>query len=369
MRTEPHPDREDGARRDSEPASPRVPASLDTLVAYSWRLLVVSAAVAAFVFALWRLRLLVFPVIIAILLSTLLTPPAAWLRARGWPPLAAAWAVMMGALALFVGVGFYVTPQVAGQLGEMRESLEEGVDQVLTWLADGPLSISEDQVEDFIDQAPRRLTEEGANVTTGIVAGAVRVAEVIAGAVLMLVLLFFFVKDGVRMFGWFSDQFPEDKRVHVRAMGERAYGVLGSYLRGTAIIAFVDAVFIGIVLVVVGVPLVVPLVVLTFLGGFFPIVGATVAGAVAALVALVSNGLVDALLVTAGIVVVQQTESNVLQPVVMGRAVRLHPVAVLLALTGGVILAGIPGAFLAVPLTAAGTKIAGYLKEQRGVSA
>jgi predicted PurR-regulated permease PerM len=314
--------------------------------------LVTAAAIYLVVIVLVRLRLLVLPIFIALLASTLLAPLANRLRAKRWPAVLATFAVMGAAVLLFVGLFALLAPQVVDELDEVGDSLKKGSERVLAWLTTGPLDLEQEQIDNFVDTAAERLRENSSRITSGVVAGALVIGEAITGLLLVLVLLFFFIKDGDKISAWLLHLFAPERREVVRKMGARGWEALTGYVRGTAIIAFVDAILIGIGLFVIGVPLVVPLMVLTFLGAFFPLVGAVLAGAVAALVALVTSGPLDALLVVAVVTVIQQVEGDVLQPIVMGRSVNLHPLAVLMSLTAGAILGGIPGAFVAVPVTA-----------------
>lgn len=333
----------------------------------SWRFLLIVAAGWVILWLLVRLRLVVLPVIAALFITALLGPLAHRLRRRGVPNLAATWLVIVGMLLLFVGVFAAIAPSVGDELDDVGASARAGFEDVLDLLADSPLELSRDDVNRYLDQAVEQVSANRDKITAGVVSGATKAVEFVTQLFLTLVLLFFFVKDGPAMFRWFEGQFPQRNRKHVRAIGERAAASISGYLRGTAVIALVDAVLIGIVLVVVGVPLVVPLAVLTFFGAFFPLIGAVAAGIVAALVALVTSGVVDALIVGAAILVIQQVEGDVLQPLVMGKAVSLHPVAILLALTAGAILAGIVGAFLAVPVAAVVASIGNYVKSVDGL--
>jgi predicted PurR-regulated permease PerM len=205
----------------------------------------------------------------------------------------------------------------------------------------------------------------GGGTTNQVLDGAVLVTQWLAGIVLIVMLTFFFVKDGARIWDWIVELFHEDRQPVVRDVGDRAWAALAGYVQGVFLVATLDAVFIGIALVLVGVPLALPLIVLTFVAAFFPIVGAFSAGAAAVLVALVANGLVGALIVLAAIVLVQQLEGNVFYPVVVGRRLRLHPVAILLALTAGGVLAGIAGAFLAIPVASVTSAVLAYMRERR----
>ena len=186
-----------------------------------------------------------------------------------------------------------------------------------------------------------------------------------AAVILIVVLTFFFVKDGARLWDWVLELFHEDRQPVLREVGERSWGALSAYVQGVFLVATIDAVLIGAALLIVGVPVAMPLIVLTFIAAFFPIVGAFVAGAAAVLVALVANGLGAALVILAVIVAVQQLEGNVFYPVVVGRKLQLHPVGILLALTAGGVLAGVVGAFLAVPIAAVTGAVLNYTRERR----
>jgi predicted PurR-regulated permease PerM len=277
--------------------------------------------------------------------------------------LLATWAVLVGAILLLVGLVGAIAPSVGNELDDVGASVQEGFDDVINYLADSPLKLSKRDVDRYMDQAVEQISANRDKITAGVLSGAAKAVELVTGLFLTLVLIFFFVKDGPDMFRWFESQFPARNRRHVRAIGERAWGAISGYLRGTAIIALVDATLIGITLLVLGVPLVIPLAVLTFFGAFFPLIGAVAAGVVAALVALVTSGPFDALIVGAAILVIQQVEGDVLQPIVMGKSVRLHPIVILLALTAGAIVAGVVGAFLAVPVTAVAASIGNYIKK------
>ncbi|HEX2235062.1 MAG TPA: AI-2E family transporter [Actinomycetota bacterium] len=348
----------------------RLPRSLVAAGGVAWRVVAIAAAGWLVLWLLIKLRVVVLPAIVALLITTILQPLASWLRARGWPRLLAAWAVLLAALVVVGGVFGLLAPQVASELGEVGQRARQGFEDVVEWLAEGPLDLSRSEIDRYLDQALDQVGQNTSAITSGVVAGAVALGEAVAGALLTLVLVFFFVKDGDGMFEWLTDRLGARVRPHAREVGERAWRALGGYVRGTAVVAVVDAVVIGIGLLLIGVPLVMPLAVLTFFGGFFPLVGAVAAGALAALVALVTNGVVDALLVVALTTAVQQIEGDVLQPIVLARSVRLHPVVILLSLTAGAVLAGIAGAFLAVPVAAVATVVGGYFRERdEGASA
>lgn len=349
----------------SDRARPRVPIGLDTAAAYSWRLLVTLAALAVLVYVLVVLRLIVIPMFVALLLATLLVPLAERLRGRGVPSLVATWLVFVGGIGAMVGLIFVVAPEVADQLDDVGEDVRKGAEDVITWLGDGPLNLSRDDVNRYLAQIADQVREQQSSLVSGAFRGAYLLVEVVAGLLLTLVLTFFFVKDGERISKALTGFFPRDRRGDVRAIGRRAWDALGAYMRGTAVVGVVDAVAIGIALLVLGVPLVIPLAIFTFFGAFFPLIGAVIAGIVATLVTLVTKGFVAALIVAGVTVAIQQLEGDVLQPIVLGKAVKLHPVVILLSITAGAIVAGVAGAFLAVPLAAVVSATVSYLRGDR----
>jgi predicted PurR-regulated permease PerM len=310
-----------------------------------------------------KLLVLVVPLVCALLLATLFEPPARYLRIKGWKPATAALASVGGGLIAFLAVLTIVLPPFAQEAGELGSTLEQGVRELGDAVANGPFGVTEAQINRSIDQVTSSFEGSSGSVIRGVLSGALLVTQWLAGTLLTLFLTFFFVKDGRSIWAWIVRLFSLHRRLHVHEMGIRSWRVLTAYVRGAALVATIDAVLIGIALVAVGVPLVLPLVSLTFIAAFFPIVGALAAGAAAVLVALVANGLGSALIVLAAIIVIQQLEGNVFYPVVVGRQLNLHPIVMLTALTAGGVLAGIAGAFLAVPLAAVIGAIMEYSRE------
>jgi putative heme transporter len=340
-----------------------VPRGLAVGSAIALRLLIIAGAIYLVGIAAGGLLLLVLPVVIALLLTTLLAPPANWLRRHHFRP-AAASATMVLLTALFVlGMVGLIVPAVAAQLADLGTDLREGTAKASGVLA--PLGIERGDVQSALDRAIESVKGNGGRIAGGVMTGALIAAEAAGAAILSLVLTFFFVKDGAQIWSWCMCLFADERRVHLEAMGERAWTVLSAYVRGVVAVATMDAVLIGLALIIVGVPLAVPLIVLTFLAAFFPIVGAVTAGVAAVLVALVAKGFVAAAIIAAVIIAVQQIEGHVFYPVIVGRRLALHPVAILLALTAGGTIAGIPGAFLSVPLAAVGAAVFSYAREQR----
>jgi putative heme transporter len=344
------------------PESDRIPSWYLTLAAHAWRFVAIVVAGWVLLYVIVRLRLVFIPVLVALLIASILIAPVTWLRDHGWRPLLATWTVLLASGLVIVGIFAAIVPIFVDQLSNVGQDFRDGADQVLKWLAEGPLEISEQEVDDYLERAGDQLRQNSSVITGGVVSGVTKTGEFLTGLLLTLVLVFFFLKDGAQIAGWFLRQFSNEKKPHIAEMGRRGFATLASYARGTAIIALVDGVLIGLALVIVGSPLALPLGVITFFASFFPIVGAVVAGIIAALVTLVTNGPADALIITAVIIAIQQIEGDVLQPIVMGRMVRLHPLAILLALTAGGILAGIAGAFVAVPVAAVAATVGQYLK-------
>ncbi|MGI8632245.1 MAG: AI-2E family transporter [Solirubrobacterales bacterium] len=324
----------------------------------SWRLIVLAAALALVGYVVVRLRVVVVPVVIALFLTSVLYRPAAWLRGKGLPNALAAVGVVLAAVGLVVAVVLIVAPSVSGQFGNIGSAAQDGVRQVGTSLADTPLGLSRAEVDKTINNGINQVREQSGSLARGLVSGAAFFLELLGGLTLALVLTVFFIKDGEMMWRWLVGRIPRGQRDTVRQMGQSGWDVLSSYLSGIAIVATVDAVLIGVALAIIGVPLVVPLAVLTFVAAFFPIIGAFFAGLVATLVALVTKGGLAAALVFGAIAIVQQIDGNLLNPIVVGRALNLHPVVILLAVTGGGVLAGVVGALFAVPLTAVAYTVA-----------
>ena len=345
------PTRKDSdVRRPSRP--PGVPRGLVTAAELGWRFLVVVAAVAVLAWALWHVRLVALPVFLAMLLATLLVPPADALARRGLSRGAATAIVFVLGLLVAAAVGALLVPPFVSELGVLVDTVTGGAQELGRLIASGPFGLSEAEVQRAIDSAAERLQSSSGSIASGVLSGAVIFGQIFGAALLTLVLVFFFVKDGGRIWDWVAALFPSSVRRRVHEAGETSWAVLGAYMRGVVLVATVDAVFIGLGMAAVGMPLVLPLAVLTFVAAFVPIVGAVVAGAAAVLIALVSNGVGAALVVLAIVLLVQQLEGNVLYPMIMHRTMEMHPVATLLAVGTGGVLAGIIGALVAIPLTA-----------------
>jgi putative heme transporter len=255
-----------------------------------------------------------------------------------------------------------LVPSFLEQVRDLGPTVRDAGIRVLDWLETGPIGLDRDQLADLGNQILEGVQAQGGAVATGALSFVASLVEGILAVILALILLFFFVKDGERIWAWVVARTPDAHRSMMVALGHRSWDALAGYVRGTALVALIDAVGIGLGLAIVGVPLVLPLTVLVFIGGFVPVVGAFVTGLLAVAVAFADGGGGTALIVLAIVIVVQQVESDILQPTIMRRAVRLHPVVVLAVLTAGAKLVGIVGAFLAVPLAAVASAVGNELR-------
>jgi len=341
-----------------------LPGWYRTAAAASWRFLAIVAALAATVYALVHLRVVVLPVIVALLASTLLLPPVRWMKGGGVSDGLAAAGAMILAVAAIGAVATAVAPSVADQFGELRPQAEQGVREATEVLADPPFNVSRSELDDAVDDGIARLRENSGPLARGLQSGAVVLGEIVTGLIIAVLLTFFLLKDGERMWGWAIGLFGGRSRRDADELGRRAYVALAGYVRGIALVGLVDAVLIGIALAIIGVPLVVPLMVITFFAAFVPLIGAFVAGLVAVLIALVSGGLLDAVLVLGAIVLVQQVEGHLLYPLLMARTVHLHPAVIVVALAAGGVLGGIVGVFLAVPVAGVLSVVLQYARDR-----
>jgi predicted PurR-regulated permease PerM len=335
------------SRDDSE-----VPHSLRVAAAWSWRLIVVGLLGWALLHFIGIIRIVVVPLAIALLLSALLAPAVRWLLRLRLPPSLATFLVLFGGIAVIGGTLTLVINQFVNGVPELTQNASEGVRQIQTWARTGPLHLSDDQVNSAIDSAQQWINSNTDKLTSTGIATATTLFEVLTGALLVLFSTFFFLRDGRKIWRFVVRLFPVNARWSLADAGDASWRTLGSYVRATVLVAFIDAVGIGIALVVLNIQFPLPLAALVFLGAFVPIVGASVSGAVAVLVALVDEGWVVALIVLGAVILVQQLEGHVLQPLIMGRAVAIHPLVVIIGIASGVILAGIIGALVAVPLIA-----------------
>jgi predicted PurR-regulated permease PerM len=329
-----------------------VPRVLRFSAAVGWRLLVVAAALYVVGMVIAYLAEVVIPVAIALLLAALLAPAVHRLHANRVPRALATALVMIGGLAVLGGVLTFVIVTFVRGAPALGAQLTTSINAVVTWLTTGPLHLSEQQLRSMQDGVLATLSANQESITTGAIDTATTIGKLVAEILLTVFTLVFFLHGGHGIWQFLLRVVPWRVRTRVDVAGRRGLAALVSYTRATAIVAVVDAVAIGIGLAVLQVPLAVPLAALVFLGAFIPIIGAVVAGGVAVLIALAANGPISALIVLAIIIAVMQLEGHVLQPLLLGRAVKLHPLAVAVAIASGLVVAGIPGALLAVPLLA-----------------
>lgn len=350
----------------SPPASPWADGFGRTAIRSAQALLVLLLA-AVVVIAMVRLKLVVVPILISVILAAAVSPLVSFLDRHGFPRLLAVWTALLAGFAALTLVGWIVVRGIRAEWDELSTQATEGLTELERFITSGPFPIEPEQLEQAREAALEFL--QGEQVRSGAVAGATAAAEAVAGIFLGIVLLFFLLKDGPRIWEFFLRPASGHRLRRLQRVGQRSVEVLGGYVRGTAIVALVDAVVIGVALAILGVPLAFPLALIVFVGAFIPLVGATVAGVLAALVALVANGPVVALIVVGIVIAVNQLEGDVLAPVVLGKALSLHPLAILLALTVGTILAGIIGALLAVPLAAvAWTAVSTWTEDKHQVA-
>jgi predicted PurR-regulated permease PerM len=326
---------------------PPVPLNLERAAGWSWRLLVCAAAAFVVLSVLWYFRVVVLPTMIALTIAPALTPLSRLFRRLRLERPAAALA-LAGGLLVVAGLIAIVTTSVLAQYDELVDSVTRAVDDITDRLEDEPFNLSFDRAADFESSLRDSWREASSYLVSGVQAG----VALLSGLVLALFLLYFILRDGEAFWAWILRRFAPETRPVVDRAGRRAWAVLGGYVRGTALIAAIDATLIGIGLWLLGVPLAFALAVLVFLGAFIPFVGAFVSGLVAVLVAFADEGWEIALAALAVVVGVQFIEGNFLQPIIQSRTVNLHPAVILLAVVAGASLFGILGAYLAVPVTA-----------------
>jgi predicted PurR-regulated permease PerM len=342
------------------PAGPSVDSIADQSVtpfvrkaaAWCWRLLIIFAAVVALLWAIKRLEVLVVPVALATMLAALLLPVVDFLDRRGAPRGGAVALVLLGGIAVVGGILAFVISQFIEGAPALVDQVSTSIKGVGDWLTQGPLHINQQQIDQARKSAVEALQNNQEKLTSGALSTASTVTEIVTGALLVLFTLIFVLHGGRHIFAYVTKIFPVDVRERVREAGRAGFHSLIGYVRATFLVALVDAVGIGTGLAIMSVPLALPLASLVFLGAFVPLVGAVVAGFLAVVVALIAKGFVYALITLGLIIAVQQLEGHVLQPLVMGRAVSIHPLGVVLAIAGGGVLAGIVGALLAVPTVA-----------------
>jgi len=325
----------------------------------SWDLLRVLTLLAVVIWLLLQVKLVVIPLLLGAFVASLGTPVVGWLNGKGWPRLVATWVVVLVTVILAGLVGWFLVAEVQGAADEMQTALSESWTQLQAWLDSAPFGFDGQSLSETIE---RFFADSGTGVGGSLVAGFETATEAVTGLFLTIIVSFFLIKDGERFWEWFLAKVPTDHRESADAAGVTAWATLRRYLSGTAVVGIVNGTVVGIALMILDVPLVIPLAILMFLGAFFPLVGAIISGAVIALTVLATNGITDALIIGGVVIVVQQLEGDLVAPIVLGRAVALHPLVILFGITAGFVIGGIIGAFLTVPFIAIAAEVTRILQ-------
>ncbi|WP_082413397.1 AI-2E family transporter [Arthrobacter luteolus] len=336
----------------SSRAGDDVPYALRVSASWAWRLGIVLVVGGGLVWLLGHFSLLIIPLMVAALLAGLLAPVSSWLRRNKVPSGLAVAVTIVSFLGLIVAALTLVGRQLALGFRDLWDEVISGFDQVQGWLADGPLRVTSTQIDSLLNEATSALQNNSASILSGAVSVGTSAGHFAAGVLLALFALVFFLLDGRRIWRFTVGLMPQRARAAAFGAGIRGWESMTNYVRVQLVVAFIDAVGIGGGAAIIGVPLALPLSVLVFLGSFIPLIGAFVTGGIAVLLALVANGWINAVVMLGIVLAVQQIESHILQPLIMGKAVSLHPLAVILGVTGGTLVAGIAGALFAVPLMA-----------------
>jgi predicted PurR-regulated permease PerM len=322
------------------------------VAAWSWRLLLTGLVIyVAFRLAV-DLRLVVLPLIAAMLLTALLQPLAGWLRRHGFSPVPATWCPLLLALIVIAGAITLITNQIANQYQVLFNEVQHTIAQLRRSLAGPPFHLNQARLQSLSQGVLNYISQHKSVVAGTVLTGGKYLTEILAGLVLTLFITFFLMKDGPRIWSWLISGMSQQAQRRMHHAGDQAWRALVNYVHGTVVVAAIHAVILGVTLWLLGVPLLVPLIVLVFIAAFVPILGILVAGGLAILVALATKGWVAAVILLAVLIVENQIEGHLLQPLVVGRIIRLHPLAIILVLAVGAIVAGIPGAIIAVPIAA-----------------
>ncbi|CAN5589568.1 AI-2E family transporter [soil metagenome] len=334
-----------------------VPTALKIAGAYSWRILLVVGVLAVFIFLIIQFKYIVIPFMIAILVAALLVPLVQFLQRHRWPKWLAVTLAMIGTLAIVAGLVFVVVSQIRSGYPDLQERSIKAFEDFKVFLLESPLHLSEADINAYIGQAFTAIQEDGQALLSGALSVGSTAGHVLAGFLLTLFATLFILIDGKGIWAWIVRLFPRRARQAVSGSGQAGWVTLTTFVKVQIFVAAVDAVGIGLGawilgLVFGGFPLVIPIAIAVFLGSFIPVVGAVLTGTIAVFVALVYLGPIPALIMVGIVLLVQQVEGHILQPLVMGTAVKVHPLAVVFAVAAGSFIAGIPGALFAVPVIA-----------------
>jgi len=354
---------ETGARTGGSAGGRRLQHGINQVSKWTVRLLIIGVGLFALFWLMGQLWSILLPILFGLLLATILWPPVRFMRKKIPNALAAAIA-LLGLLIVVVALIAVLAPQVTSQAQDLVDRASAGLSSLQGWVAGPPFNMGPDALGGLVDKGIKELQNNSQQIAGVVIGSLGAIGSAVVTFVLALVLCFFFLKDGPRFLPWLRGWIGSSTGAHFEVISDRVWTALGQYVWSQAAVALVDGVFIGVGVWLLGVPFALPIAVLTFFGGFVPIVGAFVAGAIATLVALVSNGVWTAVAVLAIVLVVQQLEGNVMQPILVGRTLKIHAAVVLTSVALGGTLFGIVGAFLAVPAVAVFQVIARYVREQ-----
>ena len=350
-----------GSRARPSSGEESVPLGMRIAAAWSWRMLVVLAVLAVLVFLVIQLRLLIIPLLVAVILSALLVPFKNFLVRHHWPKWLAIAVAELGTIVVVAALIFLVVTQVTSGFDDLKQQTTTSYNDLKTFLADSPLQVSESDFNNYVAQIWQAVQDDSGALISGAAAVGSSVGHILTGVLLTLFSTLFILIDGQRIWAWIVRLFPRKARAATDGAGKTGWRTLQNFVKVQILVASIDAVGIAVGAAILGVPLAIPIGVLVFLGSFIPIIGAVLTGAVAVFIALIYNGWVIALIMLGIVLLVQQIEGHVLQPLVMGTAVRIHPLAVVLAVAGGSMVAGIAGAFFAVPVVATLNVMVNYI--------
>jgi putative heme transporter len=350
----------------AEQVTAAVPPSLRIAGAYAWRLLLVAALAGVLIWAIAQLKDIVVPFMIAILVAALLVPLVQFLVRKGWPKALAVAVAMIGTIAIVSGLIFVIVSQIRSGYPDLQERSIKAYDDFKDFLAASPLQLDDGEIQAYIDQAFAAIQKDSQVLVSGALSVGSTAGHVLAGLLLVLFATLFILIDGKGIWAWIVRLFPRRARPAVNSSGHAGWVTLTTFVKVQIFVAAVDAIGIGVGawilgLVFGGFPLVIPIAIAVFLGSFIPVVGAVLTGAIAVFIALVYLGPVPALIMVGVVLLVQQVEGHILQPLVMGSAVKVHPLAVVFAVAAGSFLAGIPGALFAVPVIAVTNVVVKYI--------
>lgn len=340
------------AQAEPRDAAESVPYPMRVAAAWSWRLLLVGGVLAVVVFLIIQLRFVVIPVLVAVLLSALLVPFAEFLQRHRWPKWLAVTVAMLATLAAVAGLLTLGISQIVRGSGDLARQSVIAWEEFRAWLLEGPLHVTTAQFDGWIEEIVAALQDNSGMLVSGALSVGSTLGHFLAGLLLALFATLFILIDGKFIWNWIVGIFPRRARAAIDGSGRAGWATLQNFVKVQILVATIDAIGIGLGALLLGVPLAIPIAILVFLGSFIPIVGAVVTGALAVFIALVYNGWGIALAMLGVVLLVQQVEGHILQPLIMGTAVKVHPLGVVIAVTTGSLLAGIPGALFAVPVAA-----------------